>query len=360
MATAKGYSERIRLIFSEGSISETKKTSPMAELIIAIGFFLLDLMDYLGDLIAPIISSCIRKFRCANELDEFLAFANLDRVFDSGPVLAKSWNFRTKFFERLQRFDRGSTIIPPTKNSFLTPTSPQEHANPIQCQTFCCNGDTVHNQQTDPTGEPVDSPLHNQIGNASTSFGIEAGRDIEARGTSSNETSSSDADNETGNSSPGTGNQNPPPDDDDVIDETPPTDGVNLTSSNYDYKGKNELEFVFMVGGQTIATVIAAFSLKNTSDVSTEAMVLQHIVLGCMFVSLTSLFYGLLLSVYKPRSLATRVVRVIGYTAMALTLLITTGLNLPNKLMIGVTAVLCTLCLPAVIFYAANPGSAGL
>lgn len=113
-----------------------------------------------------------------------------------------------------------------------------------------------------------------------------------------------------------------------------------------------------MLGGQIIATGIAAFSLKNTSNVSREAKVLRGLLLGCMFISLISLFYGLCLYVYKSSSLGAwvvrvqRVVKVISCAAMAFTLLIATGLNLSDKLMLPVTLAVCILSFPAIILYA--------
>ncbi|XP_044497880.1 uncharacterized protein LOC123219967 isoform X4 [Mangifera indica] len=327
-ATAEEYLQRTVLIFLGGSTSkEIKNIFSAVEMIVTIFEFLLFVLCCL---IASITSYW----------DYELSYIKLN----SGPVVAKSWNFRAKLFRGLQKSNDWSTIIPPTE-------SPQEHANPNQCQTFCCSGDDVHNQQTDPPVEPVNSPLHNRTDNASASFDIEAGGDIEARGASLNEASSSDAGNEAEAPSPQTGNQNPPPHDDDGMDETPSNE-VNITAASEDHKGRKEVEFVFIVGGQIIATGIAAFALNNTSNVSSEAEVLQHILIGCMFVSLISLFYGLWLSVCKPRSLAARVVRVIGHVAMAFTLLIVTGLNLPNSLMLWGTLGACTVCLPAIILYA--------
>ncbi|XP_044497878.1 uncharacterized protein LOC123219967 isoform X2 [Mangifera indica] len=393
-ATAEEYLQRTVLIFLGGSTSkEIKNIFSAVEMIVTIFEFLLFVLCCL---IASITSYW----------DYELSYIKLN----SGPVVAKSWNFRAKLFRGLQKSNDWIFISPPQiilqpiiprsekplstpvsaqvdvnqiqcRNSccsgdqvhnqladllgehvnsilrnqtgtIIPPTeSPQEHANPNQCQTFCCSGDDVHNQQTDPPVEPVNSPLHNRTDNASASFDIEAGGDIEARGASLNEASSSDAGNEAEAPSPQTGNQNPPPHDDDGMDETPSNE-VNITAASEDHKGRKEVEFVFIVGGQIIATGIAAFALNNTSNVSSEAEVLQHILIGCMFVSLISLFYGLWLSVCKPRSLAARVVRVIGHVAMAFTLLIVTGLNLPNSLMLWGTLGACTVCLPAIILYA--------
>ncbi|XP_044497893.1 uncharacterized protein LOC123219978 isoform X3 [Mangifera indica] len=351
-ATAEEYSELTLLIFSGGSISKKiKKLFSAVQMIVAVFEVL---VFALCCLIASITSYCFDKLRCAERAEPgaFWDYEFSYINFYSVPVLSKSWKFRANLFRGLRRSDVPSTIIPPTD-------SPQENANLIQYRTFCCNGDDVHNQQTDQPIEPVNSPVHNQTGNTSASFDIEAGMDIEARGTSSNETISSDVDNETGTSHPQTGNQNLPPNDNDGNDETPPN-GVNRTSPNEDHNGKKEVEFVFMVGAQIIATGIAGLALKNTSNVSGSAIILRNILIVCMFVSLTCLLYALGLSVYKPCSsvvaqvvrVAASVVRVLGYVMIVITLLAATGLNLPNKLMLWVTSVVFLVCLPAIILYA--------
>ncbi|XP_044497892.1 uncharacterized protein LOC123219978 isoform X2 [Mangifera indica] len=395
-ATAEEYSELTLLIFSGGSISKKiKKLFSAVQMIVAVFEVL---VFALCCLIASITSYCFDKLRCAERAEPgaFWDYEFSYINFYSVPVLSKSWKFRANLFRGLRRSDvpiyiGPSPIIPRSEKHFFTPAtaqdnanpiqslphetistlhkqtgtiipptdSPQENANLIQYRTFCCNGDDVHNQQTDQPIEPVNSPVHNQTGNTSASFDIEAGMDIEARGTSSNETISSDVDNETGTSHPQTGNQNLPPNDNDGNDETPPN-GVNRTSPNEDHNGKKEVEFVFMVGAQIIATGIAGLALKNTSNVSGSAIILRNILIVCMFVSLTCLLYALGLSVYKPCSsvvaqvvrVAASVVRVLGYVMIVITLLAATGLNLPNKLMLWVTSVVFLVCLPAIILYA--------